>query len=97
MKTVLVLLATIIVACTVTSVSARKTNPVPENQAEDYECAMLSVTVPQRARPVGLVQIPSPAANFTAIGLWARYRWHRFLGEPLERQDCVWPADSAEK
>ena len=71
MKTGMVLLATIIVTCAVTLVSGRRPNPVPANHAQDYRCAMLSVNVSPRARPVGVVQIPSPAANFIAIGHWA--------------------------
>jgi hypothetical protein len=97
MKTGMVLLGTLIVTCSVTLVSGRKPNPVPARDAQDYGCAMLSVNVPPRARPVGVVQIPSPAANFIAIGHLASNRWHRFWGEPLDHQDCVWSADSAER
>ena len=97
MKAGMVLLATILVTCAVTLVSGRKPNPVPANDAQDYGCATLAVNVPARQLPVGVVQIPSPAANFMAIGYWARHRWQRLWGEPVDRLDCVWSADSAER
>jgi hypothetical protein len=97
MKTGMFLLATIIFTSAVTLVSGRKPDPAPANRAQDYGCATLSVNVLPRAHPVGVVQIPSPAANFIALGHWARHRWHRSWGEPLDQQDCVWSADSAER
>jgi len=97
MKTGVFLLATIIVMCAVTLASGRKPNPVPANRAQDYGCAALSANVPPRAHMVGVVQIPSPAANFIAIGHWALQQWHRFRAEPLDQPDCVWSAHSAER
>jgi len=89
MKTEMYLLGALFVTCAVTLGSGRKPNPVAASDAQDYGCAALFVNVPPRARPMGVVQIPSPAANFLAIGLWARDRWHGLWGEPLDRQECV--------
>jgi hypothetical protein len=97
MKTRVFLLATIIVTCAVTLLSGREPSSVPTNGAQDYGCAVIAVNIPTQARPVGVLQIPSPAANFIAIGLWARHSWHHFWGETLDRQHCVWSADSGEK
>ena len=94
MKTGIFLLGTFIVTCSVTSVSGRKPNPLPANGAQDYGCAVIAVNTPTRARPMGIVRIPGPAATFLEIGLWARDRWHRFWADPLDRQDCVLLADS---
>jgi hypothetical protein len=88
MKTVMCVLGALIVTCAVTLVGGRK--PVPADDVRDYGCAEFSVNVLLRSRPMGVVQIPSPpAANFLAIGLWARDRWHSLWGEPLPRQECV--------
>jgi hypothetical protein len=97
MKTGMVLLGALIVTYAVAFVSGREPNPVPANGVQDYGCAVITVNMPTRARPVGMVRIPSPAATFLEIGLWARDRWHRFWAEPLDPQDCVWSADSPER
>lgn len=97
MKRGMFLLVALIVTCAVTFVSGREPNPVPANGAQDYGCAVITVNMPTRVRPVGIVRIPSPAATFLEIGLWARDRWHRFWAEPLDAQDCVWSADSPER
>ena len=90
MKTGVFLLAGLIVTCAGTlAVGGRNSNRIPANDAQDYACAVLAVNVPARARPLGIVQIPSPAANFLEIGYWARDPWHRFWGEPLDRRDCL--------
>ena len=91
------LLGAMIVTCAVTFGSGRKSNLVPANGPQHYGCAVLAGSVSTRARPVGIVQIPSPAANFLEIGHWARDRWHRLWGEPLDQQECAWSADSAER
>lgn len=85
MKAGMVLLGVLIVTCAVTLTSARKPKPVPANVAQDYGCVTLSMNVPPREHPVGVMQIPSPAANFIAMCHWARQRWHSFWGEPLDR------------
>jgi len=94
MKTGTFLLGALIVTGAVTFGSGRKSNLVPANGPQDYGCAVLPASVSTRARPVGTVQIPSPAANFLEIGHWARDRWHRLWAEPLDRQDCVLSDDS---
>ena len=96
MKAGMFLLGALIATCAVTFMSRREPNSVSADGARNYECAVFAVNVPSRARP-GMVQIPSPAANFLEVGHWARDRWHRLWAEPLDREDCVRSADLAEK
>ena len=96
MKTGMLLVGALIVACTVAFVRGREAATVSANGGQESGCAVLAADVPARARPVGAEQIPSPAASFIEIGDWARDRWHRLWGQPLDRKDCVWAADSAD-
>jgi hypothetical protein len=97
MKRGMFLLGALVVTCAVTFVSGREPHPVSANGAQNYGCAALSVNVLPRTHPVGVVQIPIPAANFITIGHWVRDHWRRLWGEPFDREDCVWSADSAER
>jgi len=97
MKTGMFLLGALVVTCAATFVAGREPNRVSSNGAQDYGCAVLAVSVPSRARPVGVAQIPSPAANVLEIGHWVRDRWHHLWAEPLDREDCVLSADSPER
>ena len=90
MKTGMFVLGALIVTCAVTFVSGREPNRASADGVLDDGCSVLNVNVSKRADSPGIERIPGPAANFLEIGLWARDRWHRFTGEPLDREDCVY-------
>lgn len=75
----------------------KRAQPVPAKGAQDYGCAVIAVNMTTRARrPGGMERIPSPAATFLEIGLWARDAG-TVSGRSLDPQDCVLSADSPER